>query len=220
MQKGVAPILIVFLIAILAVGGYFVYQNKTKPVPQNQPVTSQSTPTPASDETANWKTYKDSETGFSFKYPGETNVEIDNELKLSNRSKINVSQGFTELLGYAPPKIINAARVIDKNKVGSANDLVFDIWIFENPDNIDINNWYRRYMYYPFTWGKSIESEADKEKPDKSIYIDNQKGQYEILQQRGPVRYSYVNLKNKMFLFRLLENQDGDRILSTFKFTQ
>lgn len=36
-QKGLAPILIVVLIAVLAVGGYLVYQQQFKPVPVSQP---------------------------------------------------------------------------------------------------------------------------------------------------------------------------------------
>ncbi|MBI4035579.1 hypothetical protein HY383_01395 [Candidatus Daviesbacteria bacterium] len=92
MQKGLAPILIVFLIA-LAVGGYLIYQKQIKPVPQH---TTESTPTPAVDETANWKTYKDNEGGFMFNYPDnwivkaeETNYSgsIENpNLKIPNKN--------------------------------------------------------------------------------------------------------------------------------------
>ncbi len=43
-QKGLAPILIVLILAVTLVGGYLVYQNQTKPTPQT---TIQTTPTPS-----------------------------------------------------------------------------------------------------------------------------------------------------------------------------
>ena len=71
-QKGLAPILIVLLIAT-AISGYLIYQNQSaKPT---SPVTTVASPAPtAAAETANpdsiganWKTYTASD--FSFKYP-------------------------------------------------------------------------------------------------------------------------------------------------------
>lgn len=85
-QKGLAPILIVVLIAVALVGGHFIYtnysNNRTKTVSQNQISTSQTpqpTPSAAPDaspaqngagETANWKTYTDKDLGFEISYPG------------------------------------------------------------------------------------------------------------------------------------------------------
>lgn len=75
-QKGLAPVLIVILIALI-VGGYLLYQKQTKPVvfqpvaqPSPSPVIS-SAPTGAG-ETANWKTYTNK--NLSFKYPSEWSV--------------------------------------------------------------------------------------------------------------------------------------------------
>lgn len=51
MQKGFAPILIVILVAVLGIGGYFVYtnaKNQTKPAQQVQ---TTQTPTPSQDPT-------------------------------------------------------------------------------------------------------------------------------------------------------------------------
>lgn len=82
-QKGLAPILIVLLIA-LGIGGYLIYQKQAKPVSMPQQ-TTQSSPASSSDsestisaaspapngagETANWKIYTDTQNGFSLKYP-------------------------------------------------------------------------------------------------------------------------------------------------------
>lgn len=48
-QKGLAPILIVIIIAIL-IGGYFIYQNQAKPAPPPQQ-TTQPSPTPVTTST-------------------------------------------------------------------------------------------------------------------------------------------------------------------------
>lgn len=72
-QKGLAPILIVILIAA-AVGGYFIYQKQIKPVvvPQQtaQPSSTNASPAPTGvGEIANWKTYTNTKVGFQIKYP-------------------------------------------------------------------------------------------------------------------------------------------------------
>ena len=101
-QKGLAPILIVILIA-LAVGGYLYYQKQNKPtsVPQQN---TQSSPT--SNETIIWKTYKDSEIGFMINYPDSWMIEV---------GKINY-------LGTENPKVkIPVRNVTLKEKNGSAS---------------------------------------------------------------------------------------------------
>lgn len=79
-QKGLAPILIVLILAVL-IGGYLVYQNQPKPTPSPQPTNQLS---PASDETANWKTYTNSKYGFSFKYPSDLVVSEPGSIRLTN----------------------------------------------------------------------------------------------------------------------------------------
>ena len=74
-QAGLAPILIVLIIATL-VGGYLIYQNQPKLTPSPKP-TTQPSPSPAgvipipngSGETATWKTYVDNNYRYSIQYP-------------------------------------------------------------------------------------------------------------------------------------------------------
>lgn len=64
-QKGIAPILIIILIA-LGIGGYLLYQKQIKPTsPLQNPQASQSTP----DETANWEIYTNKTYKYNLKYP-------------------------------------------------------------------------------------------------------------------------------------------------------
>ncbi|MDP3934708.1 MAG: PsbP-related protein [Candidatus Giovannonibacteria bacterium] len=67
-QKGFANVvLVVAIVAIIAVGGYFIFTREQKPVTQ-QTTTPPSTTQPAS-ETASWKVYKNEKNGLQFSYP-------------------------------------------------------------------------------------------------------------------------------------------------------
>lgn len=77
-QKGFVNIaLVVVIIAIIAVGGYFTFIKKSEPIAQ-QPITTPvatetktTTPTPTKtvDFAATWKTYTNTQYGFAFQYP-------------------------------------------------------------------------------------------------------------------------------------------------------
>lgn len=81
-QKGFANIVMVLAIVILVgVAGYFVFVNKSEPVAQQTPTPTQTqkptlpTPTPTPNPTANWKTYTNTEYGLELKYPPTWNVQ-------------------------------------------------------------------------------------------------------------------------------------------------
>lgn len=75
-QTGLSPLLTILLITGLLIGGYFLY-GQTSDFPKAPKQTTEVTPSPISDETANWKTYNNSALGFSFSYPKELNYLYD-----------------------------------------------------------------------------------------------------------------------------------------------
>lgn len=88
-QKGFSPILIVLLIVATLTGGYFLYTQQTKPLPQPIP---QQTPTPSpapalesesspSAGTTNWRTYVNTKYGFSLRYPEDKNFKVQENNK-------------------------------------------------------------------------------------------------------------------------------------------
>lgn len=81
-QKGFTPILIILLIAIFGVLGYFSFKYFQV---SNQSISNLTnnfpTPKATSDPTANWKTYIDS--GFSFKYPSEMSITTSSAANVS-----------------------------------------------------------------------------------------------------------------------------------------
>jgi len=72
-QKGFANIvLIVVIVAIIAVGGYFVFVKKSEPITQQPTPTTTQNPTPTAtpkNETANWEVYRNEKYGIEFKHP-------------------------------------------------------------------------------------------------------------------------------------------------------
>lgn len=90
-QAGLAPIVLVLLMAALAVGGYLIYSRQAKFTPPQQ--TTQPSPSPVttsvpndtgvnsepsgSAETTNWKTYTSSKLNLSFKYPSNFSYKED-----------------------------------------------------------------------------------------------------------------------------------------------
>ena len=133
-QKGLAPILIVILIA-LAVGGYLVYQNQSKSV---SPVKTDTSPAPTgATETANpdsiganWKTYTNTQHGYSLKYPTTWDkLECDSKSLLiailgpevastcatdaPGPLRITVTDGIKDPMGNIDPSF----NVVDKNTI-------------------------------------------------------------------------------------------------------
>lgn len=83
-QKGLAPILVVVLLAVAIIGGYLIYQQQTKTTiapqvaqPSSAPVSTSSATNSA--ETANWKTYTSPNNLYSFRYPVK-NWEINQSI--------------------------------------------------------------------------------------------------------------------------------------------
>lgn len=105
-NKGFAPLLLVIIIAIIGIAGYFAYQ---KGFLSKQPAYPSASATPFStpDPTANWKTFISPDSNFSLKYPPDYKLEavqnlgyvINNNITLPAYPYSEVSQkGETGLL--------------------------------------------------------------------------------------------------------------------------
>lgn len=111
-QKGLIPIVIILLIAILVVGGYLIYKlprtGVTPSTPQPTQLTSVLIPKNESTNSAeitNWKTYTNNTYKYSFKYPETWQIEpyfTDKEVWIVNvndKSKrhYSISLRFSEV---------------------------------------------------------------------------------------------------------------------------
>lgn len=94
-QKGNALPIILGILIICAVGaGVYYFSSKRTPIQQNKPVAAlvSQTPTPSpspKDETANWKTYTNTDYNFSLKYPQKFTLKVDH----TSAKKIGYQEG-------------------------------------------------------------------------------------------------------------------------------
>ena len=199
-QKGLAPILIIILIAVMAVGGYLLYQKQIKPVavPQFSPspvVSPVISPIASSSaDTANWKTYTNSKYGFTLKYPQNLSVK-------------------------------ETSNIIIFNAVGNKdNETVFALIVYENPNNLSLKD------YETKNTGESGMGPSVYYSSSQLVTLENgtkvyyQKEEISCFSKCGS--YIWIN-KDKIYKFLGSVNsgikdqkQIMDQILSTFKFTQ
>lgn len=198
-QSGLAPILIVTLIAVLAVGGYFWFNysnNQTGIIPK-------PSPGPA-DETANWKTYANTEYNLSLNYPNDLQIK-------ENDFGVHKSIIFSN--EYKPP---------------FSNYFNFGLIIHTVKGEINLKTWLEDYIIQNLPSGKrgSIVLEdimpykndkiegfyfiGGKESVNKYIIFKNDNYIYEIVLSGSGTGASYTENPNAEKLL--------DQILSTFKF--
>ncbi|KKW20994.1 MAG: hypothetical protein UY64_C0032G0002 [Parcubacteria group bacterium GW2011_GWA1_51_12] len=95
-QKGfVNIILIIAVVVLIGVAGYFGWVRKSEPVVEQSPSTQTLTPTPQvsnnqpapiptpSGETTNWKTYRSELYGLEVSYPSDWSISLNRASKLS-----------------------------------------------------------------------------------------------------------------------------------------
>ena len=105
MQKGIGTIHILIILGLLVLAGsigyvYYGQQKNIGPQPVEsgrQTTVPQPSPLPPqSDETTNWKTYRNDNLGFSFQYPHEWDVMVkENDLRLGSLVSFKFTTGQT-----------------------------------------------------------------------------------------------------------------------------
>ncbi len=212
MQRGnIALILLVaFLLIGILVGGLIFYQSQKKtPLVINQKVLTTPVPTPLV------LTYLDSTFGFKFSYPALLIVKSDSESDYNLRNGGDARKDFNSYVQYEPPQIASASAVVAKTQ--KLNNAPFLIWIFENPLNLNEMAWFEKYWYYPFLWGQFETAEKAKLAPSKEVSIDQGLVKYgEVAYQAGSPKYYLIPKDQKMILIRVLEGEEGAKILKTF----
>lgn len=203
MQKGSAPIL--FLLAgLIILSGVFYLNKSTLPVDQISPQSENK-----------YSTYTNQQLGFEFKYPNELIIKEDSESEFNKRGNGDFRKNFTNYIQYEPAKVLGAAVVLEKEESFDTNPLT--VWVFDNENNLTIDEWYKKYWYYPFVWG-DFTTRKESVAPIKEATISGKVGQSGVVDfKAGKPRFIYLSKDQKMYLFGVI-GSSGDQILQTFKF--
>lgn len=206
-QKGLAPILIVFLI-VLILGGFLIYSGKIIIIPSQNTVPYEvykskspaSTPvsqSSASAETANWKTYNFNL--FSLKLPqGWSEYRSENPIQLVNYQVGEIGSGFSPQLDKGKLKI----EIYTQETKQSLTDYVSQ----QKAQTIETRG-------TGWSW---VES---------NLSVDGQPAIKVKSSSPGFVVYTQNPQKTKVFQIAFALDFDNnqtltDQILSNFKFTQ
>jgi len=216
MQKGAAQLLLIIVSLLVLAGGYFYFSQSKTPI-LNSPVIS----SPISSV----QTYSDKEFNFEFKYSKDLTSKKDSEEEFNQRAAGSASKSvngdfrknFKGYVAYEPGKFLGGVVVLDKG--GSYEQNPFTLWVFDNPNNLTIDAWYKNYWYYPFVWGDFTYTGKVELVPKDEATISGQMAKSGVIDyQPGKPKFVYLAKDGKMYLFRII-GESGDKILDTFKLT-
>lgn len=204
MQRGSALILSL-LAGLIILGGIFYFSRTTLQQDQVSPK-SGNNPT----------AYTNQQLGFEFKHPSELSVKEDSEEEFNKRGNGNFRKNFKGYVTYEPGKFIGAVVVLDKDLNYDTNP--FTVWVFDNPNDLSIDEWYKNYWYYPFVWGDFTYNGKTTLAPKNEATISGKVGKSGIIDyQPGKPKFIYLSKDQKMYLFRII-GEIGEQILANFNF--
>ena len=214
MQRGFALLFVVLV--IVAVLGlitvyFYIFQ---KPISVDN---VKSLPQVNSDKKDNLTIYTNNNLNFQFKYQAkDLTVKEDTEEEFNQRGNGDFRKNFKGYVGYEPGKFLKAVAVLDKT--GSFDTNPFTVWVFDNPAQLDIKNWFEKYWFYPFLWGVFSEPDKGHIRPQNIATVSGQTTKYAIVSyQSGAPKYFYLLNSGRTYLLRIIGNS-GDQNLSTFRF--
>lgn len=161
--------------------------------------------------------YSNSGLGFQFQHGQDFKILEDSEEEYNKRNNGDYRKNFTYYVGYEPPKLLKAISILKDQQTPEQSS--FTIWVYDNPNNLDTLDWYDKFWYYPFQWGVFNSVDKQKLQPEKETTLSGQLAKYNIVShQPGKPKYLYILSKDKMFLIRVLtDDQNGEQVLKTLK---
>ncbi len=211
MQKGTAALflLIAGLLVMVGIFGIFYFKSPKQSVP---PLVSKTSPQPPKD-----LTYNNQKLNLQFQYPIKDWVaKEDTEEAYNQRGNGDFRKNFKSYVGYEPGKPLGAVVVLGQDQNYDTNP--FSLWIFDNPNNLTVDNWFSKYWYYPFLWGVFDYTSKSHITLDTEATISGTPAKSKIVTyQPGKPKFIYAAKDQKIYLFRVI-GDTGDKILSTFKF--
>jgi hypothetical protein len=235
MQKGFAHLLIVLVVlGTVVLGLYFFFSFSGKPqlisLSSDNNNNSQSSASPATQllkqlaasnsSTQTDHKYVNTLLGFELTLTSDLIAKEDSEGAFNKRAagadikNGDLRQNFSSYVGYQPGEVLGAVAILDKT--GSFDSAPLQIWVFNNPDNLTIDQWYENYWYYPFIWGDFSKEGRANEAPAEDLSLPGLGAKSAIVDyQPSKPKFGYIFKDQKVYLFKVIGN--GDQVLSSFK---
>lgn len=212
MSKGFALIPLMIVIVVAALSGYGIYKyllkNPPPPIVQDKMV-----PPTLPQETKPVNTYKNDTLGFEFTVPEGFSVKEEAEAEFHKRTNGDMRKNFTSYVKIAPPKFINSLYLLNSENNFESSPL--SIWIFENPQNLTPDAFYKKYWYYPFVWGDFTQAKNKIAPNEKFMIGDKEASASAILETEPNPQFILLARDKMMYLFRIV---NGESILKDFHF--
>ena len=207
MQKG--AVLLLLLLGAVIVGGLvgaLVYFNQAQGgVVKQPPILPQ--------KRDNLKTYTNNKLNFQLQYSKDLQVQVDSEEEFNKRGGGDFRKNFKGYIQYEPGKVLGTVVVLDSDNSYETNP--FTVWVFNNTDDLSIDEWYKNYWYYPFVWGDFTYTGKTTLAPKNEATISGQMAKFGVIDyQPGKPKFVYLANNKKMYLFRII-GAEGDKILSS-----
>ena len=168
-MKKIILSVIIIVVAILCVAGYFAYQKYLSP-------TTGPAGVPSGSGVEEWKTYTDTKYGFEFKYPASYNVENGKDTldPGADRYYVRKYEKNSDFGGYSTPFSIKIFKTSDENNYSLMTKLLEAGW--------------KKEKTYFTTIGQNIEAIADNEGDLIEYFIVKDGYQYmiDIIGQGSP----------------------------------
>ncbi len=212
MQRGSVQLLLIVLVLLVTLGGYFYLKTQKEQVNQIQ------IPAVIKEQISNIKTYSNTNFKYEFTYSKDLKVKDDSEEEFNKRGGGDFRKNFKGYVVYEPGKFLSGVVVLDKSESYEQNS--FTLWVFDNPNDLSIDEWYKNYWYYPFVWGDFTYKGKFELAPNTEATISGQMARSGVIDyQPGKPKFVYLSKDKKMYLFRII-GEDGNKILSSFNFNK
>lgn len=216
MQRGSAQLLLILLLVLIGVGGFLFF---TQVKPQTNPSSVNylsKVENKLTNSENSFQTYSNKEFNFKFQYAKDLIAKPDSEEEFNQRGGGDFRKNFKGYVTYEPGKFLAGVVVLDKDLSYEQNPLA--LWIFDNPDNLSIDAWYKNYWYYPFVWGDFTYTGKFELAPKTEATVSGSLAKSGMIDyQPGKPKFVYLSRSKKMYLFRII-GESGDKILQSFKF--
>lgn len=223
-QTGLAPILIVLIIAVIGLGGFLLYSSMQKAPPKKgdyATITPYKSPAASQDD---WKTFTNTTYSYNIKYPLEVTVQSGSQQTEAEKASAieivtNLGKPAYQIATIQivkpeierDPKVFLGQSPIPKMSDLTLKDFTEKLWTI-NKDSIE---------QYP---GKTVSSLDETNINGYKGYAftvaveyDHPSGGGETL---GEERFSYIEKDGEIYIFRApTNNKILNEVISTFKFT-